>query len=87
MGVCPDESPARAGHHTETMRVTHTHWGFQNFCEAECRMVLDAHRGAHGAVQREGGVLARLVHALLVQVADIDLDAAVVLRRDQLVGP
>ena len=51
------------------------------------RAGLEQHRGSHRAVQREGRVLAGLIHALLVQVADVDLDAAVVLRRDQLVGP
>ncbi len=73
----PDPQPTRTTPHLRIGAVA----------DCAAAMIKSAHRGPHGAVQREGGVLARLVHALLVQVADVDLDAAVVLRRDQLVGP
>jgi hypothetical protein len=45
-----------------------------------------AHHRAHEAGQGQRGVLPG-VHAGVVQVADVDLDAGVVLGRDQAVGP
>lgn len=44
------------------------------------------HNGADLAGQGKGGELA-IVSAVLVQVADVNLDAGVVLSCDQLVGP
>jgi len=45
-----------------------------------------AHHRAHKARQRQRGVLSG-VRALLVQVADVDLNACVISRRDQAVSP
>ena len=61
------------------------------FAWASCALCLRrervwTHHGAHETGQRERGVLAR-VHARLVQVADVHLDAGVILGRDQAVRP